>query len=106
VLEHHADAGVDASVGLRRVRVCPLTAMVPSSGCWTPVEDLHQRRLAGAVLADDGVDGAASDGDLDVLVRDDTGKRLVMPCSSTAGAGPPLGAAGRSFTVESVMASS
>jgi hypothetical protein len=30
----------------------------------------------------------------------------VMPCSSTAGGMSPLGAAGRSFTVESVMASS
>ena len=40
------------------------------------------------------------------LLATTPGKRLVMPCSSTAGAVLPLGALGRSFTVESVMTSS
>ena len=40
------------------------------------VQDLHQRRLAGAVLADDGVDGAAVHVDVDVVVGDDTGESL------------------------------
>ena len=40
------------------------------------VEDLHQRRLAGAVLADDRVDRAASHGDVDVVVGDDAGEAL------------------------------
>ena len=35
------------------------------------VEDLHQGRLAGAVLAHDGVDGAAAHGDVDVVVGHD-----------------------------------
>ncbi len=40
------------------------------------------------------------------LLATTPGNRLVMPCSSTAGAVPPLGALGRSVTVESVMTSS
>ena len=87
VLVHHADADgdgvarrlealLDASNGDRAL-VRPLLA----------VEDLHQRRLAGAVLADDGVDRARPDGEVDPVVRDDAGNRLTMPFSSIA-AGP------------------
>ena len=39
-------------------------------------QHLHQRRLAGAVLADDGVDVAALDHQVDVLQRLDARKRL------------------------------
>ncbi|GAA4686870.1 hypothetical protein GCM10023324_46930 [Streptomyces youssoufiensis] len=41
-----------------------------------PVEDLHQGRLARAVLADEGVHGAAADRDVDVVVGDDAGEPL------------------------------
>jgi hypothetical protein len=40
------------------------------------VEDRHQRRLAGAVLADDAVDRALADADVDVLVGLDRAERL------------------------------
>ena len=40
------------------------------------VEGLHQRRLAGAVLADDGVDRAGADREVDAVVGDDAGEAL------------------------------
>jgi hypothetical protein len=42
------------------------------------VEDLHQRRLAGAVLPHDRVHVPALHGDVDVAVGHDAGERLVM----------------------------
>src|SRR5690606_10787320 len=42
-------------------------------------EHLHQRRLAGAVLAADGVDLTAPHGQVDVLQRLDAGERLGDP---------------------------
>ena len=39
-------------------------------------DDLHQRRLAGAVLAHQRVDGAALEAELDIVERDDAGKCL------------------------------
>ena len=59
VLVHHADAGVDrVGGGAERhfLAVDPDHALV---GALHPVQDLHQRRLAGAVLADDRVHLAA-----------------------------------------------
>ena len=41
------------------------------------VEDRHQRRLAGAVLADDAVDGAARDLQIDVAIGAHSAKTLV-----------------------------
>src|SRR5262249_24586258 len=43
------------------------------------VEDVHQRRLAGAVLAQQGVHLAALQVEIDVVVRDDAGKALRDP---------------------------
>ena len=40
------------------------------------VEDLHQCRLAGTVLAADRVDLAVLDGEVDVIVGDDAWKAL------------------------------
>ncbi len=74
VLEHHADARVDRVGGAaqgQRLTVHLDRALV---GLLDPVEDLHQRRLPRAVLADDGVDGTAADRHLDVLVGHDTGE--------------------------------
>ncbi len=48
------------------------------------VEDRHQRRLAGAVLADDAVDGAAPDREVDVALAWTAPKLLLMPTSSIA----------------------
>src|SRR6187397_668648 len=54
MLEHHADADGDRSL------VGPVGA----------VERFHQRRLAGTVLADDGVDGPGADREVDTVVGD------------------------------------
>ena len=48
------------------------------------VQRLHQRRLAGAVLADDRVDGAGADVEVDVVVGDHAGNRFSIPTSCTA----------------------
>ena len=40
-------------------------------GCGEPVEDVHQRRLAGAVLAEQGVDLARADVEIDLVIGDD-----------------------------------
>ena len=44
-----------------------------------PVQGLHERRLAGAVLAHDGVHRAAAHRDVDVVVGSDPGERLGDP---------------------------
>ena len=60
------------------------------------VQRLHQRRLAGAVLADDGVDRAAADLEVDAVVGDDAGEALDDVAQldrvglGLAGRGPPL----------------
>ena len=41
-----------------------------------PVEDVHQGRLAGAVLAEQGVDLARLDGEVDVVVGDQVAEAL------------------------------
>jgi len=68
MLEHHADAGADRGLavgdGDRRAVDQDLAAV----GLVEAVKDRHQRRLAGAVLADDAVDRALLDPDRDVLV--------------------------------------
>ena len=44
-----------------------------------PVQDVHQRRLAGAVLAEQRVHLAAPEIEVDVVVGDDAGKALGDP---------------------------
>ena len=85
VLVHHADADSDR-VG-RRLEV----GLVPSDqdrslvGPVHPVEDLHQRRLAGPVLTDDRVDRAGCDPQVMSSLAITPGNGLPMPPSSTAG---------------------
>ena len=55
-------------------RKCTSVAAQPDRPFVRPlqaVEDRHQRRLAGAVLAHHGMDLAASDGEIHVIVRDE-----------------------------------
>ena len=44
-----------------------------------PVEDVHQRRLAGAVLAEQRVHLALAQVEVDAVVRDDAGEPLRDP---------------------------
>ena len=71
VLVHHADAEVDG-VG-RRGEVHLLAEQLHDTLVRRlhAVQDLHQRRFAGAVLAADGVDLALFDGEVDVIVGHD-----------------------------------
>ena len=76
VLEHHADAELDG--GGRRAEVLLHAADVDLAlvGLVGAVERLHQRRLAGAVLADDGVDRAVAHLEVHPVVGDDPGEAL------------------------------
>ena len=76
-----------ASAGLRKLTSRPSSRIWPSSGRCIAVERLHQRRLAGAVLAHDGVHLTAADPQLDVAVGHDAGEPL-----GDARAAPPRGA--------------
>ena len=76
VLMHHPHAGLDR--GARRAELHRLAgdhdlALV---GVVQPVEDVHQRRLAGTVLAEQRVDLALPQVEVDVVVRDDARKAL------------------------------
>ena len=71
VLVHHADAELDRlrrRVDLDRLAVHADLALV---GVVEPVQDRHQRRLAGAVLAQQGVHLAGPQVEVDPVVRDD-----------------------------------
>ena len=79
VLVHHPDPVLDR--GPRRAEHGRLAvdqdlALV---GVVEPVEDVHQRRLAGAVLAEQRVHLALAQVEVDVVVRDDAGEALRDP---------------------------
>ena len=65
-----------ASVGDLNTPLLAVDADLAVVGLLHAVEDLHQRRLAGAVLPDEGVDGARADGEVDVVVGDDAREAL------------------------------
>ena len=94
VLMDHADAdgdGVVRRVDRHRLAADPDLAAV---GLVEAVEDRHQRRFAGAVLADDAVDRAALDFQMDVTVGMDRAEALVdadkLDCSFRHTEVPPL----------------
>src|SRR5699024_9817156 len=79
VLVHHADTVLD---GLRGRVETYLLAADEDVALVRPVhavQGLHQRGLARAVLADDGVHGAGSHADVDVVVGHDAGKTFGDP---------------------------
>ena len=76
VLVHHADAAGDGVAGVAEGDLLAVDGDGALVRLLHAVEDLHQGGLAGAVLADEGVDGAAADGDVDVVVGDDAGEAL------------------------------
>ena len=72
MLVDHADAAGDR---IGRAGRCVTGSAVEQDlalvGRGQPVEDVHQGRLAGAVLAEQGVDLAGPDVEVDVVVGDD-----------------------------------
>lgn len=105
VLVDHADAAHDGVGGRGEGHLLAVDRDGPLVRLLHAVEDLHQRRLAGAVLSDQGVDGALADGEVDVVVGHDSGKRLVIPASSTAVTGS-LTAAPAGGLLDALMAHS
>ena len=76
VLVHHADAGGDGVGRALEAHRCAVDGHRPVVGPLHAVDDLHERRLAGAVLPDDGVDLALAHDERDVAVGDDAGEAL------------------------------
>ena len=94
MLVDHADAERDGVVGRVDRHRLAADADLAAVGLVEAVEDRHQRRLAGAVLADDAVDRAALDFEVDVAVGMDRAKALVdadqLDCSFRHAEVPPL----------------
>ena len=86
VLVDHADPARDGVGRLADRDWAPVEQDLALVGRRQPVEDVHQRRLAGAVLAEERMDLARPNLQVDPVVGDDPGKRLVMPRISSAGA--------------------
>ena len=76
VLVDHPEAGGDrVPRGAERHRP-PVDEDLPGIGLVQPVEDVHQRALPGAVLAEEGMDLAGREGEVDAVVGDDAGEPL------------------------------
>ena len=77
MLMHHADAVTDRLARGADAHRLAIDADFAGVGLVEAVEDRHQRRLAGAVLADDAVNDAAFDAEIDVLVGVNGAEALV-----------------------------
>jgi hypothetical protein len=91
VLVDHADAEGDRHARRRRLHLLPAHEDPAPVGRVHPVERPHQRRLAGAVLADERVDLAFAKLEAHVVVRDHAGEPLrdVFHHDERRGAGAP-----------------
>ena len=76
VLVHHADAGLDRGARRAELDRLPRDHDLALVGVVQPVEDVHQGRLAGAVLAEQRMHLALAEVEADVVVRDDARKAL------------------------------
>ena len=70
VLVHHADAGRHGVAGAGEVLDVVVEQDLALVGLVQAVEHVHERGLACAVLAEQAVDLAGLDGEVDVVVRD------------------------------------
>jgi hypothetical protein len=85
VLRDHADARRDGVLRRADDELTPVDQDGPRVRVGQPVQDAHQRRLAGAVLAQQGVDLAALDGEVDRVVRDERPEVLGDPAQLDRG---------------------
>ncbi len=79
VLMHHPDAGGDRVAWRGEVLSDAVDEDLALIGPVQAVQDVHQRALAGAVLADEGEHLAATHAQVDVVVGDDAGESLRDP---------------------------
>ena len=70
MLKDHADTQVPRRLGIGDFHLPALPFHPARIGPLNPVDELHQRALAGAVLAQQRVDFTGHDGEIDVLVGD------------------------------------
>ena len=76
VLVHHPDPRVDRVAGAAHGHGAAVDLDLAGVRRLQAVEDLHERALAGAVLADEGVHLAPRELEVDVVVREDQGEAL------------------------------
>ena len=79
MLVHHPDPGLDRVAGGAEGDRLSVQQDLAGIRAVEPVEDVHQRRLAGAVLAEQRVHLAAPDVEVDVVVGDDARELLADP---------------------------
>ena len=89
LLMHHADAGVQRVAGRAEAHLLAVELHRAGDIRMHAGDDLHQRRLAGAVLADEAVDLAGAQREIDVAKRLTPPKDFEMPVSSSSGAPSP-----------------
>ena len=85
VLVHHADAGSDRLGGPREGDGHAAQIYFARGSLQQPVEDVHERRLAGAILADEGVNLARTDLQRRVADRDEIAEVLHDPAHGDEG---------------------
>ena len=76
VLVDHAEAGGDRVARRAERHGLAVDADLARVGLVEPGQDVHERALAGAVLAEQGVDLARPQVEVDVVVGDDAGEAL------------------------------
>src|SRR5205814_9794737 len=76
---HHADVKPDRGETAADFDRPAVDANRARVGLMDPVQDVHQRRLAGAVLADERTNLAAVDAEADLVIRDDGAETLRNP---------------------------
>ena len=79
VLVHHPEPGCDRVLGGAERHDFAVHADLPLVGLVEPVQDVHERRLPRAVLAEQGVDFAIPELEVDVVVREDARELLDDP---------------------------
>ena len=77
MLMHHADAVADRLARGADSDRLAVDADFAGVGFVEAIEDRHQRRFSGAVLADDAVNDAALDDEIDVIVGVNRAEALV-----------------------------
>ena len=76
MLVNHAKTGLDRLPGVVEMHRLAVDEDFAFVRVVEPEQEVHQRRLAGAVFAKQGVDLARPDREVDAIVGDDPGKPL------------------------------